>query len=295
MLGFSGDEAFEDFYRRNPLANISECLSPAFQGTQAPLQPAGIVSTNQNNLWLLAGHIDLAENETQLAVALRTGPAIPALQNLPGSICHLLRITAKHHDIDVVLIDMSPSVGGLNQCFLMGSDYFIVPTFPDYYCDQAIISLSRVIPRWNKEVMQFRDTSIPYYFPQSPPKFCGVVSQRYRPRSGEPSASFQQWIDRIKDTVNTKLIPALEPIEMVVSKDEFNTANPGDSPYNLINIADFNTLIAQSQRHNTPVFALSNDQIERQGVVLKTMTDNREAFRNTFEQLAQTLTRLTHI
>ena len=295
VLGFSGEEDFEDFYRDNPLANISECLSPAFQGTQKPLEPADIVPTSQTNLYLLAGHIDLAENETQLAVALRTGAAIPALQNLPGSICHLLRITAAKHNIDAVLIDMSPSIGGLNQCFLMGSDYFIVPIFPDYYCDQAIVSLSRVIPRWNLEIAQFRNQSIPYYIPELPPRFCGIVSQRYRPRSGEPAASFQQWIDRIKATVNSKLVPALENIDMVVSTTEFNTANAGDTPYNLTNIADFNTLIAQSQRHNTPVFALSDSQIERQGVVLETMISNRESFRDTFEQLARTTIELAQL
>lgn len=34
--------------------------------------------------------------------------------------------------------------------------------------------------------------------------------------------------------------------------------------YNLINIADFNSLIAQSQLHNTPVFLLTQEQIENQ-------------------------------
>lgn len=295
VLGFKGEKAFENFYSENPSANISECLSPAFQGTQRPLEPANIVTTNQEDLYLLAGHIDLAENETQLAVALRTGAAIPALQNLPGSISYLLKITAEAHNIDVVLIDMSPSIGGLNQCFLMGSDYFIVPIFPDYYCDQAIISLSRVLPRWNLEIAQFRNPSIPYYIPELPPKFCGIISQRYRPRGGEPAASFQQWIDRIKETVNSTLVPALESIDMVVSTEKFNEANTEDTPYNLINIADFNTLIAQSQTHNTPVYALSDSQIERQGVVLETMISNREAFRETFERLASTTIDLTQL
>lgn len=295
VLGFSNDEDFEKFYRDHPLANISECLSPAFQGQQEQLNPGEIVPTRQDNLYLLAGHIDLSESETQLSVALSTSTAIPALQNLPGAISHLLRITAEHHDIDVVLIDMSPSVGGLNQCFLMGSDYFIVPTSPDYYCDQAIISLSRVIPRWNNGVEQFRNTSIPYHLPTVPPKFCGIISQKYRPRGGEPSRSYQDWIDRIKDTVNTELVPTLDSHDMVVSADEFNAASPGDTPYNLINIADFNTLIALSQEHNTPVFALSDDQIGRQGVVLETMANNRDSFRETFEQLAQTMVRMTHL
>jgi hypothetical protein len=91
------------------------------------------------------------------------------------------------------------SVGALNQCFLMGSDYFLVSTAPDYYCNQAISSLSRVLPRWNRSVEQFRNPSLLYPFPKSPPRFCGIISQRYRPRGGTPAFSFQQWIDRIKE------------------------------------------------------------------------------------------------
>jgi hypothetical protein len=48
----------------------------------------------------------------------------------------------------------------------MGSDYFVVPTSPDYYCNQAISSLSRVLPRWNRSVEQFRDPSLLYPFPK---------------------------------------------------------------------------------------------------------------------------------
>lgn len=41
--------------------------------------------------------------------------------------------------------------------------------------------------------------------------------------------------------------------------------------YNLINIADFNSLIAQSQLHNTPVFLLTQEQIEKSGKVWTNM------------------------
>lgn len=110
--------------------------------------------------------------------------AILALQNLPGSLSHLIRKTSEEHDFDVVLVDMSPSVGVLNQCFLMSSDYFIVSTFPDYFYDQAVLSLSRVLPRWNADSSGFRDQSIDCPLPPSPPKFIGTISQRYRPRGG---------------------------------------------------------------------------------------------------------------
>lgn len=289
VLGFNGQPDFQNFYEQNSNSYLSTCLKPAFQGEQESLKPAVIFNTLQSKLFLLAGHLDLAESETQLAVALTTSSAIPALKNLPGSISHLLRMTAEENKIDIVLIDMSPSVGALNQCFLMGSDYFIVPTFPDYFCDQAIISLSRIIPRWNESIALFRSHNIKYALPTIPPKFIGIISQRFRPRSGNPAVSFQQWIDRIKTTVSECLICELSKIDMIISEDKFSSANPGDSPYNLANIPDFNSLIAQSQKHNVPVFALSDSQIEQSGHVLETMKKNRVNFQNTFTQLANSV------
>jgi chromosome partitioning protein len=195
-------------------------------------------------------------------------------------------MTATAENMDVVLVDMSPSVGALNQCFLMGADYFVIPTSPDYYCNQAITSLARVIPKWNGSVGTFRSGALQYPFPLLPPKFCGIISQRYRPRSGSPASSFQQWINIIKKTVLDELIPVLNKESMAISAADFMKAKPGDSPYNLANIADFNSLIAQSQKFNVPVFALTDKQIEQKGKILKTMSESRDDFRKTFSSLA---------
>lgn len=235
VLGFNGDSDFEYFYSNHPYSNLNICLEPSFKGLQKPLQAAKIISTENNNLFLLAGHIDLAENESQLAVALTTGSAIPALQNLPGSVTHLIRLTAEQNEIDIVLLDMSPSVGALNQCFLMGSDYFMVPTSPDYYCDQAIRSLARVIPKWNTSTAPFRNSILTYPF-QNPPQFLGTISQRYRPHSGKPAVSFQRWIDKIKNTSKTQLVPALTPINMAIPLTKFQSVNMNDTPYNFVTL-----------------------------------------------------------
>ena len=166
VLGFDGIDDFANFYAENPASNINSCLEPIFKGTGAPLQAAPVCDTTHDNLFLLAGNIELSENETQVAVALSTSAAIPALQNIPGSLCALLRMTARERKFDAVIVDMSPSVGAINQCFLMGSDFFIVPTSPDYYCNQAVSSLSRVLPRWNGSVNQFRSNGLLYPFPK---------------------------------------------------------------------------------------------------------------------------------
>lgn len=293
VLGFDGKDDFEDYYTKVPLGNLSFALRPAFTGKPEALRPAVAQATQQKGLYILPGHIDLAEFEAQLAVAFTAGTALPALRNLPGAVGHLLRMTAAELGIDVILIDMSPSIGALNQSLLLQSDYFIIPTSPDYFCHLAVNSLATVLPRWNQGVTHLRSAKgLAYPLPANGPKLLGIISQRYRPRSGAPSASFQAWIDRIKAEVLTTLVPALNVEGMAISDAEFRASGATDTPYNLANIADFNSLIAQSQAHSTPVFALTDAQIERVGVILETMRASRKNFLDVFRQLASTVLKL---
>ena len=293
VLDYNAVEDIEDFYAENPGCDLSTGLQPVMSGKLTGLKPGNPAPTENDNLFIYCGNLALSEIETQVSVALTTSTAIPAIRNLPGSIGELLRITGEEHDFEYIIIDMSPSVGALNECLLMSSDYFIVPTSPDFFCAQAIKSLSSVVPRWNADVAPFRDGGVDYKLPDEPPKFVGFISQRYRPRSGAPAKSFQRWIDIIKETVSQKLIPALEPLNMTISADDFANYAATDEPYNLANVADFNSLIAQSQKFNVPIFALSDDQLEQGGVILDNMKESRDNFRKVFEQMAAELHEMT--
>ena len=63
--------------------------------------------------------------------------------------------------------------------------------------------------------------------------------------------------------------------------------------YNLINIADFNSLIAQSQTHTTPVFLLTQEQIEQSGKVWANMKKSRDDFNDTFSDFAKRIIEIT--
>ncbi|EJO6494659.1 TPA: ParA family protein [Citrobacter freundii] len=292
VLGYSTTDDFDTVYANNPNSDIYTCIKPVVDGSLGKVVPADPILTSNPNLSLLCGNIALSEIETQIGVALTTSAAIPAIRNIPGSIGAFLKETAIRHKFDYVLIDMSPSVGALNQCLLMSSDYFIVPTSPDFFCAQAIKSLAKVLPRWNLDIQSFRDNSIIYPFPACPPKFLGFISQKYRPRNNMPVKSFQKWIDIIKGEVKDTLLPALQPVNMSITAEEFMAGAKSAEPFNLSNIADFNSLIAQSQKHSTPVFALTDDQIEQSGVILETMKANRKDFRDNFSALANSVVQL---
>ena len=293
-LGYTDDADIENHYVNYPNSDIYSGLKPVIDGDLRRLEPADPAPTTHENLFILCGNIALSEAETQMSVALTTRNSIPAIRNLPGSVGALIRLTGEEIEADYVLVDMSPSVGALNQCILMASDHFIVPTAPDFFCVQAIRSLAKTIPRWSDEIDFFRAKELIYPIPDTPPSMLGFLSQKYRPRNGGPAKSFQQWIDRIDDSVNEELAPALSAKKMIVTRKRFQAAVTSTEPYNLANISDFNSLVAQSQKYSVPVFGLTDSQIEQTGKILRNMRKSRTDFGLAFDALANSIVDLTN-
>lgn len=93
--------------------------------------------------------------------------------------------------------------------FLIGGDLLYRPNFSRLLLQPGHIVARRVLPSWNANMRLFRAPALLYRFPERPPKFCGIISQRCRPRPGNPTYSFQQWIDVMKNTVLTQFVPTL--------------------------------------------------------------------------------------
>jgi cellulose biosynthesis protein BcsQ len=296
VLGYKSSGELERFYTTETERNIRAGLAPSFESRPKPIEAVDCIAVDgQDGLFLLPGHIRLAEYEVTLGIAQELSGSIQTLQNLPGSIAYLLDKTAKKFRADYVLIDMSPSLSSINQNLLMTSHFFIVPTSPDYFSVMAIDSLATVLPKWynwSKRAQNFQllqEASYP--FPKVTPKFLGTIVQKYRPRSGLPASAFQNWIDQIEATVINRLIPTLRDNEMML--EQFIYDNQGiDAGYCLASISDFNSLIAKSQETQTPVFALSRKQLGQRGGALNNTIRSRDRFNETFEELADKITGL---
>lgn len=298
-LSLAGNDDFESFYAHKNIDNIKSAIASVFEGLPVPLQSAKCYEYPlRENLFLLPGHIDFSEYDIPMGIAQELNGSIKLATNIPGAISHLLRITAEEYGFEYILIDMSPSVSALNANLLMQSDYFIVPCSPDYYCNMAISSLTKILPSWYhtydgiKKHVLFKDAY--YKLPDTSPKFIGTIQQKYRPRNQNPARSFRQWIDRIDENVNTNLVPALREHNMLVDEPRLTSIMGGNNrSYNLANISDFNGLIAQSQKYNTPVFSLSKEQIEQVGKVLENSENSRDMFHEVFSDLAKKIITLT--
>jgi len=310
VLGYRGQKDFEEFYRTEPDRNIKAGLAPAFESRPKMIEPIDCVPVQGiKNLFLLPGHIGLSEYEVTLGIAQELSGSIQTLQNLPGSISFLLNTTAAHHDADFMLIDMNPSLSSVNQNLLMTSDFFLVPTSPDYFSVMAIDSLTTVIPRWRAWARQAAGVKVlqdaTYPFPNVTPKFIGTIVQKYRirntnaaatqsgaPTSGKPAEGFQRWIDEVNKIVTNKFIPMLRTEKMLIPSERYEPLQLGADRC-LAEISDFNSLIAKSQDAQTPVFALSDEQIELTGVVLERTKKSREMFKQIFTRLSEIVVELT--
>jgi hypothetical protein len=192
---------------------------------------------------------------------------------------------------------MSPGLGSINQNLFTTSNYFLVPTSPDFFSVMAIDSLSTVIPRWHQwglrahQLEALQDAAYP--FPQPDGMFLGTVIQNYRPRRGAPASAFQGWIDEIQQRIADNLVPVLAAENMLLPAGSYDAAGvAGD--HCLATIPDFNSLIARSQEFQTPVFALSEAQLNQAGVVLEATLASRDRFKTTFEDVSRKIVALTN-
>lgn len=170
------------FESKDAVLNIRDGLAPAFEGRPVPLSPVQVQPVpGCERLFVLPGHVGFAEYESQLAIAHELSGSLAALQNIPGAARWLIDLTAKSIGADFVLVDMSPSLGAINQNLWSTSDAFIIPMAPDYFSAMALRSLSRVLPKWlawshsAANNQSLADATYPW--PNKAPKYLGSIVQ----------------------------------------------------------------------------------------------------------------------
>jgi len=274
-LGLDDYDSLVKFYESKNNTDIFNSLAPDFslEGiTHSPQNSTSITPTKNNNLFVLAGNIRFSELDTQIATAMTSSNTLPVLRKFVAAFNNLIRKMAAEHEIDIVLIDMSPSVSSTNQCILMSSDYFIVPVSPDFYCYQAIDSLSNVLPKWAEEIVPFKEGGNSP-LPSSNPKMLGFITQNYRiyttssntsekeelDQPKQMSKAYSDWLERIKEVSNRRLVPALESSNMMIKKEHFSKSVTHDSPYHLGGVQNFSGLIPVSQKLSKPIFELTKE------------------------------------
>ncbi|MFA5480486.1 MAG: AAA family ATPase [Candidatus Muiribacteriota bacterium] len=296
-LGLSEFEDFIQFYNTKGNEDIYEKLQSILSGETINIEPVNLTKTNHENLFLVAGNIGLSNVDIELTLGLASNQFTSYAKQFVGALNSIIRETAKRNELDYVLLDMSPSSGGMNRIVLMGSDFFIIPTSPDFFCYQAIQGLGKVLPEWNKLVEEFRNPKIKNSLPKTPPKMLGIISQKYNRYSKKMAKSYRDWTDKIQKASYEILAENLKNYDMVISEEKFKEVVKDNSPYNIINVPDFQSLIAISQDESTPVFTITDEHLEnagKHGNVKDNMMKNIEEFKELFQKFAEIIDKLTN-
>ena len=106
-----------------------------------------------------------------------------------------------------------------------------------------------------------------------------------------PAFNFQKWIDEIEESVKEKLIPALKEKDMLLPEESYEHVGlTMGKP--IIQMSDFNGLIALSQKHKAPVFDLTDEQLEQTGIVLERTKTSMRQFRELYSEGADRILKL---
>ena len=296
------DYPFESQSPQKP-RNIRDAIRPAFESRPYMIEATELYrSPLQNDLFLFPGHVGLAEYESQLAVSHELSNTLSALQNIPGALHHAISKTGERYDIDFALVDMSPSLGAINQNLFMTSDAFLIPMAPDLFSSMALRSLSRTLPRWAEWGRKAASNAIlkdaDYPFPDLTPKYLGSSVQNFRKRSrnneeARPTQAFQKWFDRLAETKSTELLAALKSANMLLPEAVYAEADAPPEEF-LMEIGSLDGLIATAQELAKPVFAIDLEaDTHFRGKVAETYIQKIDDVRKGFEQGAKKLVAMT--
>ena len=309
VLGFQESQSLEEFYSKKENEDIYSILNPIITGQNLQIKAVKPCDTLNDNLKLVAGNLQMSEVDIQIGFGLSASGIASFAKQFVGALNAVIRETARVNKCELVLIDMSPSSGAMNRSILMSSDYFLVPTSPDFFSYQAIQNLGKMFLSWENVFQQFRDSSETNPLPETPPKLLGIISQKYRtytpkkkqfvekiPLIGDAkleerkkriASAYQVWVDKIQQASDSVLSKALQSKNMVIDRNLFTSHIKDELPYNLISIGDFNSLIALSQENQKPIFALTEEELKQSGHTLVEMKENQKNFKELFETLAK--------
>lgn len=180
-------------------------------------------------------------------------------------------------DYDLVLFDVSPSLGALNRSILLSADYFISPMSIDIFALKAFENISDWIKDWSLDWFRgldnVKDKSKLPRFETGKALFIGYVTQQYmakRDSSGtrRPVLAYETIRARIDKVIEEHLLENGYP----------------QAPFEIGTVPNLFSLIPMSQNTNTPVFELtSSDGVV--GAHFAKVKDAKEIFESVADEL----------
>jgi chromosome partitioning protein len=203
------------------------------------------------NLWILPWSLKLSVFEDLLSGAFSDAWSWQPLWYFNTSaIDRFLRNKWLNEDIDIFIIDVSPSLGLLNRAILLGADYFITPLMPDAFSLQWIENLGTTFER-RKHNWKISARALAGSIPSDrvlswEGLFVGYIINSYNQYNKKPIQSHTKRIQKIPNSIKT-YISEKHCKNWLVEKSR-------QEP--LIALKDYGELSSDGQIHSKAIFEL---------------------------------------
>ena len=203
-----GDNYYEKNLFSSQEKNIYDVLKGVVEGgSDINLNiPFIQIPNSNNNLSLMKGSVELSLYENILVTAYGQAAAGQQLGYFQTSaIDRFLRERGLKDEVDVFVIDTSPSLSLLNQIIFLGSDYFVVPMMPDAFSVQGIENLGSIFEKWKQNwkvtgKALSGDTESKFVL-SGDGLFVGYIVNSYNVYGQQPIKDHRRWIEEIPKKV----------------------------------------------------------------------------------------------
>lgn len=233
---------FETFYSTShPTAvkpnNIFHALCPAIYGMQNPMRIPKLVTVvnpkanSPGGLWLLPGHADIQEFDTNMTLAYSSNMLNKSMPNSFNMLCEKI---ASNVNPDYILVDLDPSRGKGNGHVICCSDGLIIPCQADGPSFDAVKDALRWTEKFKDDydamrLTPSRETSVQAQAPLPPSKLkvLGTMQCDYTVQQGITSpyvtAEFAFWMRKIDANMSNSL-PHLQEKGLALTNEQYEAA-----------------------------------------------------------------------
>ena len=275
-----GDNQYEKTLFSSAEKDVYDALKGVIEGgsdidLNVPFIP---VTNSDQNLFLMKGSVNLSLYENLLVTAYGQAAAGEQLGYFQTSaIDRLLREKGLNDEIDIFVIDTSPSLSLLNRIIFLGSDYFVVPMMPDAFSVQGIENLGSVFEKWKQNWKitgkALAGNTESKFILSGDGLFIGYVVNSYNVYSNQPIKDHRRWIQEIPEKVKKYLSEKHGRNGLV----EESWKNP------LATIQDYGRIPAKCQEVGAAIFDLDPNCVEE---IHQGTKENIEKSKEEFKSLA---------
>lgn len=203
-----GDNQYEKTLFSTTEKDIYDILKGVIEGgsdidLSVPFIP---VQNSEGNLSLMKGSVNLSLYENILVAAYgqaASGQQLGYFQT--SAIDRFLRERGLKDEIDIFVIDTSPSLSLLNQIIFLGSDYFAVPMMPDAFSVQGIENLGSIFEKWKQNWKitgkALSGNTESKFVLSGDGLFIGYIVNSYNVYGKQPIKDHRHWIEEIPKKV----------------------------------------------------------------------------------------------